>query len=66
MTKSSKTSQHPPGSSEEMLAILESAGLGDGVLAAAYRRGIAERKAGIPEPRVYVAASSGRPTPDPE
>ena len=47
-----------------MLAILEKQGLGDGVLAAAYRRGIAERKARIPEPRVYVGAV--RPKPDSE
>ncbi len=64
MTDSSKTSQPSPGSWEEMLEILEKQGLGDGVLAAAYRRGIAERKAGIREPRVYVGAV--RPKPDPE
>ena len=64
MTKSSKTSQHPDMSSEGMLARLERLGLGDVVLAAAYRRGIAERKAGIREPRVYVGAV--RPKPDSE
>ncbi len=56
MTNSSMNSQLRPGSSEEMLALLESAGRGGGVLAAAYRGAIVERKAGIPEPRVYVAA----------
>lgn len=64
MTESPKTSQPSPGSNEYMLAILEKQGLGDGVLAAAYRRGIAERKARIPEPRVYVGAV--RPKPDSE
>ncbi len=64
MTDSSKTSQPHPTSSEGMLARLERLGLGDGVLAAAYRRGIAERKAGIREPRVYVGAV--RPKPDPK
>ena len=64
MTESSKTSPHPDTSSEGMLARLERLGLGDGVLAAAYRRGIAERKAGIREPRVYVGAV--RPKLDPE
>ena len=62
MTGSSKTPQHPDMSNEGMLARLERLGLGDGVLAAAYRRGIAERKAGIREPRVYVGAI--RPEPD--
>ena len=61
MTDSPKKSQPRTGSSEEALAILEKQGLGDGVLAAAYRRGIAERKAGIREPRVYVGAVHPKP-----
>ncbi len=64
MTEPPKPSQPHPTSSEGMLARLERLGLGDGVLAAAYRRGIAERKAGIREPRVYVGAV--RPKPDSE
>jgi len=61
MTESPKTSQPPDMSSEGMLARLERLGLGDGVLAAAYRRAIAERKAGIREPRVYVGAVHPKP-----
>ncbi len=61
MAESPKTPQHPDMSSEGMLARLERLGLGDGVLAAAYRRGIAERKAGIREPRVYVGAVHPKP-----
>ena len=64
MTISPKAPHHSDMSSEGMLARLERIGLGDGVLAAAYRRGIAERKAGIREPRVYVGAV--RPTSGPE
>ena len=61
MIDSSKTSKPHPTSSEGMLTRLERLGLGDGVLAAAYRRGIAERKAGIREPRVYVGAVHPKP-----
>ena len=43
---------------------MERLGLGDGVLAAAYRRGIAERKAGIREPRVYVGAVRQKADPE--
>ena len=64
MIKSSRKSQPASGSSEEMLAILEKSGRGDGVLATAYRRAIAERENGIPEPRAFVGAV--RPKPDPE
>ena len=57
MTKSSKVSS-PETVSEQNLALLESSGLGDGLLATALRRHMQERRDGVVRPTALVTHNS--------